>query len=75
MFESTQDESKQVVVKLDELGKVSIEGVGFTGGECKDVTKSLEQAVISTSVHCAVQEKPEFHENTDGTVTVEKTMW
>lgn len=36
---------KEIVIDIDKSGRVKIEGFGFTGTECKDLTASIERAL------------------------------
>lgn len=36
---------QEIIVDIDEVGNVKIEATGFTGKECEDFTRDIEQAL------------------------------
>jgi len=50
---------KQIIVDIETNGAVTIDAVGFTGTECQDATKFLEQALGTKT---QMQRKPEYHQ-------------
>jgi hypothetical protein len=52
--------AEMVTIVVSKDGKtVQVEAHGFTGGECKDVTRGIEQALGTVT---SEEHKPEFHE-------------
>lgn len=68
--------SGQIKVTIDKLGRVkTIDVNGVEGASCADLTAGIEQAVVSSSVTCDVSHKPEYYEQTDGTVVEQDQGW
>ncbi len=59
---------KEIVVKTDKDGNVSIEAFGFSDGECKKATKEIEEAV--GGVQSRKMKDPHVEEKVGKTVKV-----
>jgi len=53
--------SKSVTVKIDVLGRPTIEAVGFSGYGCKQATQHLVDALSHRGEGIVEVEKPELH--------------
>ena len=51
--------AEEIIIDIHPNGDVTFEGKGFQGGECKKLTKALEDAVGSEST---VKLKPEYRQ-------------
>ncbi len=60
---------KEMIVKIDKNGNISIDTNGFTGDECIRETKKLEQAL---GVVTSREKKPSFYARIKRTVGVNR---
>ena len=56
-----------IKITIERDGSTTIEGEGFAGGECKDLTKALEERLGEVQ---AVELKPEFHQHQHGRLNI-----
>lgn len=50
---------QEVVIDIDPVGNVTVEGKGFVGSECQAITKEIEAALGDVQ---QVELKPEFRQ-------------
>ena len=51
---------KEITIDIDRQGNTTIEATGFAGGECKDLTRGIEEALGETK---SVKLKPEYRQS------------
>lgn len=49
---------QEIVIDVDPVGNVTVEGKGIEGSECKALTQGIEEAI---GVVTKTVKKPEFH--------------
>jgi hypothetical protein len=53
---------KQIKIKIDPVGRSTVDAVGFMGGSCKDATKNILAALgAGDPAKVKVEDKPEIH--------------
>lgn len=56
---------RKISVKIDPLGRPTIEAHGFAGQGCEEATKSIEEALAGGDAQVSKVIKDEWHETAD----------
>lgn len=67
-------DGQNITVKIDPLGRSTIEANGFTGNSCEAATSDIEKALTGGEVKVSKEIKPEWHE-TESAGQVQEQTW